>query len=138
MRTLGSACLMLASVFIITGCSGGRDRAIRMNHLKQIGLAYHTYYQDALKGPSKPDDLANHLENDQNILNLMRSGEVVVIWNISFPEVSRMAAGSAGTVLGYEKAVPEKGGFVVFVDGVVKDVTADEFKSLPKATPKTP
>jgi hypothetical protein len=36
-------------------------------------------------------------------------------------------------VLAYETEVPEKGGAVLMQDGTVKTMTADEFKSAPKA-----
>jgi hypothetical protein len=36
-------------------------------------------------------------------------------------------------VLAYEKKTPEQGGYVLMLDRTVKKVTADEFRSLPKA-----
>ncbi len=37
--------------------------------------------------------------------------------------------------LAYEKNAGDHGGFVLFQDGTIRKVTADEFKSIPKAVP---
>ncbi|HYH64240.1 MAG TPA: hypothetical protein VD866_06035 [Urbifossiella sp.] len=49
--------------------------------------------------------------------------------------VYRWGAGLTGgpAVVAYETAVPEKGGWVLLQDGTVKELTAGEFASAPKA-----
>jgi hypothetical protein len=48
-----------------------------------------------------------------------------------------MTAGTGNTVLGYEKDAPTKGGLVLMGDASVREMSADEFKNAPKATPKS-
>jgi hypothetical protein len=99
--------------------------------LKQCGLAYRLY-EDALAiGPSKADDLADFVEKDERILKPLRSGEVVLIYRVKLAAVTSPSK----TVLGYLKDTPTKGGYVLMADGSVAQMTAEEFKKAPLATP---
>jgi hypothetical protein len=129
--------LLSATVFLLVGC-GFRSAAQRMkrsNQLKLIGLAYHDYYDSFAKGPSGPEDLKNYMEGGNDAHQALVNGDFVVIWNVRIPE---MVGGTGSTVLGYEKDVPSKGGLVLMGDASVQQMSADEFKNAPKATPKKP
>jgi hypothetical protein len=144
------AALVAFLVIIAIGCGkGGSDSASSsgkggsevqvvsredrqtMTDLQQMGLAYN-FYNDAMNaGPSKIDDLAPFVENDQRVLNRVKTGEIVLIWDV---RLANKKAGE-GLVLGYAKQVPEKGGPVVMGDATVEQMTADQFKKAKKATP---
>lgn len=58
----------------------------------------------------------------------VRDGEIVLIYG------AKIDPAKADTIIAYEKVVPESGGYVLMQDGAtVKKLTADEFKSAPKA-----
>ena len=149
MTPLRVATLALAviSLCLSSGCggsgsSGGGDgnksdpkgSAVTADDFKKIALAYESLFEvPAGKPPSKPEDLAKGLNNDDRLLGLLKSGEVVFIYNVKPFE---MPEGSTRTVLAYEKDVPEKGGLVLLGSGFVKKMTAEEFKKAPLAKPK--
>lgn len=56
--------------------------------------------------------------------------DIVYAWG------SGLNAGSAGTVIAHEKTADSAGGWVLLQNGDVKQMTADEFKSAPKAAKK--
>lgn len=60
----------------------------------------------------------------------VKSGEVVVLWGAQMP-----GEGSPGTdaVIAFEKKTPTEGGHVLLLNGTVRVMTADEFRSAPKA-----
>src|SRR5215472_15111090 len=127
MRSLLVATLLLAGL-LAAGCSGkgstgdsgtpdsgdGRRGKVAENDLKMIGLAYHNYMDAKGKGPAKADDLAPFLENDQRVLGLLKSGEIVFSYNVNIAAMSEF--GGSNTVLAYFKEVPEKGGLVLMGD----------------------
>jgi hypothetical protein len=56
----------------------------------------------------------------------IRSGDVVYLWGSAYS--------SGGTlVVAYEKKVAAEGGYVLLQSGTVKEMTAAEFQSAPKA-----
>ena len=50
--------------------------------------------------------------------------------------IKNRPAGTAKTILAYEKDVPASGGLVLMAEGSVRSMTADEFKKTPKAAGK--
>jgi hypothetical protein len=114
--------------------------------LHELVLAYHDYasfYADG-RGPSKAEDLGVHLEfvplgtsyTESETYKALKAGELVLIWDVNIGEVGETPAGTKGTILGYEKDAPTKGGLVLMVNGDIVDMTAEEFQAAPKATPK--
>lgn len=57
---------------------------------------------------------------------MIRDGTIVYLWGAGY-------SASGTGVVAYEKKVPAEGGLVLREDGTVKEMTADEFKSAPKA-----
>jgi hypothetical protein len=131
------SCLALVAVL---GCGKGSGDPIHdkkmSNDLKQLGLAYHNYMDAMGKGPNKPDDLSPYVENDQRLINPLKSGEIVLIYDVKMTD---MPDGANNYVLGYAKDVPTKGGLVLRGDASVATMTADEFKKakLAKAAEKS-
>ena len=116
--------LCVTALLVLAGRAQAQDRRL-VNDLKQIGLAYHNYFEANRKGPAKAEDLAPYLENDQRLVNLLKN-DVVFAYNVGILD---MKDGTSNTVLAYPKDVPTKGGPALYGDGSVKKLTADQFKS---------
>jgi hypothetical protein len=106
-----------------------RTEARRANDLKIIGLAYHQYFDANRKAPEKAEDLAPYFENDKRLLALLKDKDVVFFYGFDLLKIVA-TTGASNTVLAHEKDVPDKGGYVLYFDGSVKKVSADDFKKL--------
>jgi hypothetical protein len=128
--------LLCVVVALLLGCGirGAAQKAKRSNDLKEIGIAYHNYIDGFGQAPTKVDDLKNYMEGGDQAYQALANGDYVVLWGV---HVTAMPSGASNTVLGYEKDVPTKGGLVLMGDAFVKQMSADEFKNAPKATPKS-
>lgn len=123
--------LLLVLSAAVAGCGKTQTAgpsASREQKMTEIGRMYKEYTADHRQPPRKLSDF-DHPYEPGNIdgYAALRDGECVMLWGGSLP-----GAGAGATVLAYEKAVPEQGGLVVFQDGTVKELTADEFKAAPK------
>jgi Protein of unknown function (DUF1559) len=105
------------------------ERLKKMNDLKQIGLAYHNFFAATTKAPAKVEDLEPYYEKNPKITAALKDGTYVFFYNVKLTD---MVNGSSNTILGYEKDAPTKGGAVLFGDGSVKPLTADEFAKAAK------
>jgi len=119
---------LMFPVLLLVGCGGPVRRYD--NELRQFGLAYIAYNDAVRKGPSKVDDLGPYMENNQTVLNLVRNGEIVLIFGARIP--ADLPEGSSNTLLGYIKEAPERGGSVLLGDGSTRLVTKEEFAKLPR------
>jgi hypothetical protein len=89
---------------------------------------YKEYTKDHKQPPRKLSDFDHPYEPAAiNGYAALRDGTCVMLWGGSLP-----GANAGSTVLAYEKAVPEQGGTVLFQDGSIRTVTADEFRAAPK------
>jgi hypothetical protein len=106
-----------------------------VNEMKQIGLAYHNHFDANRKGPAKAEDLAPYFDktNRDKMVGFLKSGQVVFIFNVGLLD---MTDGTSNTVIAYVKEAPKEGGFVLYGDGSVKTLKADEFKKAILAKPK--
>jgi hypothetical protein len=114
----------------VAGGGDAADRARKENDLKQIGLAYHSYFSTTGKAPAKVEDLEPYYEKNAKITAALKDGTYVFYYNVKLTD---MVNGTSNTILGYEKDAPAKGGVVLFGDGSVKSLTADEFAKTAKA-----
>jgi hypothetical protein len=98
--------------------------------LKQFAELYRNYSTKNKRGPKSLKDLAVKGQGHPIAQEMLRSGELVVEWGA--PLVAENE--NADAVLAYVKTVPEQGGKVLMQDGwTIKNMTAEEFKSAPKA-----
>jgi hypothetical protein len=119
-------CLLLLGV--VAGCGGSGAKAPKLE-LQKFGIAYHEFAADKGRGPAKLDDLQAKQSGFPTVYKLIQDGEVVVVWN---GKLFGDSDENDKHVLGYEKAVPEKGGVVLLGGGTVRDLSAEEFKKTPK------
>jgi hypothetical protein len=121
------AFLILIATSIPLGCV---DRSLaRKVEIQQFALAYHNYHAAEGVSPARVEDLADSSEAFPNLYEQIRRGEFVVIWDAV---LGRDGDENDKYVLGYEKNVPEQGGWVLRGGGSVRQVTPEQFRSLPK------
>lgn len=110
----------------------GRGEDSRKNQLLAIGLAYFDYVKThEQRAPAKAEDLRPLLTETPGAYEALADGSVVFVYGISPDEM--VPPGPEGfPVLAYDKNTPESGGWVVYANGEVEQVTAAEFASKPK------
>ena len=129
------ACLNM----VIAGCGSGTvalspDAAkddIQKTTLREVGEMLTLYKASNGKPPESIADLSKYEAGFQLGYLRTQDGTIVVLWGAPLSETG------TDKVLAYEKTAPETGGYVLIQDGqTVKKMTADEFKSAPKAPGK--
>lgn len=102
-------------------------RLVPMQDLSQFAQMYLT---DAItQVPRSLKDMPDVRRDLPKAYPAFEDGRYVVCWGA---DPNRAPDGATRTVLAYEKATPEKGGVVAFLDGSVRNVTAEEFKQFAK------
>jgi hypothetical protein len=127
----------LACVFAsLIGCSrtpesgsAGPDRAAP---LRELGDLLRSAAPAPGRGPAKLADLNRFTSIFPLAYEAVKSGAVVVVWSAAMKGEGEVKGGG-GEVIAYEKDSPASGGYVLLTSGEVKEMTADEFKSAPKA-----
>lgn len=129
--------LMLGAMFGFTGGCNSEPKPLspddaveqgKLNMMRELGEMLVLYKGDHNKPPKSAADLAKFEAGFQIGYLRVKEGEIVLLWGAPIQE------GASETILAYEKAVPEVGGYVLMQDGTtVKKVTADEFKAASKA-----
>lgn len=132
--------LVLGSVVgLSAGCGSGSgalapadaEDDLHKGMLREVGEMLTLYKASNGKPPGSVADLAKYEVGFQIGYLRTQDGTVVVLWG------APLDAGASDKVIAYEKAVPDSGGYVLMQDGTtVKKMTADEFKSAPKAPGK--
>ncbi len=133
---------ILALLACISGCSSSTPTGPAGDNpesdvLREVGelIAAH-----APAGRGKAPSTAQLDQYDPTFpraVKAVRSGEIVVIWGGKPADEEAVAKGEAGKgIMAYEKKTPTEGGLVLLQNGEVKTLTAEEFKSAPKADGK--
>jgi len=95
-----------------------------------LGQFAKMYLADAIgKPPQSLADMPDLRRDMREAYKAFEDGRYVVLWGA---DPNRAPDGASRTVLAYEKATPEKGGIVAFLDGRVRNVTAQEFQTFAK------
>lgn len=116
---------------------GDFKRAIDINDvrntLQNVGLAYHTFFNDRNRGPNDVQELAPYYEKNAKITQALdpREGYITFQWKA---HLLRMPAGTSETILAYETAAAGNGTrLVLMADRSVKTMDEAEFQKAPKA-----
>jgi len=133
-RTVATSCLLgLAS---LAGCSSSGKQAdggpTRADELREVGQMLTLYSGESGKGPKKAADLAKYETGTPLGYKAVKTGDVVVVWGAKMPGEGE-AKSAPPDVIAYEKKTPTEGGFVLLLNGDVKEMSAADFASAPKA-----
>ena len=79
----------------------------------------------------RPWDEAVAYDSFEAALAALKSGEVGCAWGAGL----KQGPEAAKRVLAFETRAAQDGGWVMFQDGTIRGVTAEEFAAAPKATP---
>jgi hypothetical protein len=110
------------------------DRARLPNLLKQLGLAYHLYWDsNGGKGPGSQKDLEPFYENNQTINKLLSEGNIIVFYGAT---LTSMTQGTSNTILAYEKDADQGMRHVLMADGRAVVMNQADFDKAPKAVGK--
>lgn len=133
---LGSAPRVIAAAVALwaVGCAGGKPEATGNQidcqaALEEFGQMLQLFAQNGQRPPNTPAELEKTGAAAPVGTAAVIRGEVVYVWGTGL----KSAPDAAGTVLAYEKAADTSGGWVLTQGGQVKRMTADEFRSAPKA-----
>lgn len=130
---------------VLAGCGGGagnkgggpatsgQSDTARMNELKEISIAYIKHHREMKKAPKEALDLV--LFVSPPVQKNIGFGKYVIIADVPEADMTQPGKGASETVLGYESDAPKSGGYVLMLDGSVKNVNAADFQKLPRATP---
>jgi hypothetical protein len=135
MSFLLRVCVLLPALATVaaTGCGSsaptppGKEAVVR-----EVGELYQMHIQQHKRPPLKVDDVQPYEPGAPVGFVAVQAGDVVVMWGAA------MGSGpeAAKTILAYEKNAPAQGGAVLMLDGSVKTLTAEEFKTAPQAKKK--
>lgn len=134
MRALCFVALSAAATALAGCSSGGRTVGTAgpsdADALTDVGGMIRSYAAETGRGPAKSADLAKYQNEFPHGWAALSAGKVVVVWGA---KVAGEGGGGGTGVVAYLKTVPETGGPVFLENGTVKEMSADEFKSAPKA-----
>jgi hypothetical protein len=116
---------------LLVGCSSGTVTNQGRSDLQELKQLLHAAAKRAGHAPAKLSDLDLFQAKHPEVYNLLKSGDLVVLWGT--PLKTEKDAGKAEMVLAYGKDVPADGGYVLTSAGNVTKMSATEFASAPKA-----
>jgi hypothetical protein len=118
---------------ILAGCGGGPDfKPIEPDEqgLKELAAKYRGFFRKNKRGPKNLQEFQGKGQDAPNAVQMMKAGELIVQWGAPLSQEGE----NPDAVLAYLKTAPEQGGGVLMQDGkTIKKMTADEFRSAPKA-----
>jgi hypothetical protein len=120
----------------LSGC-GGAGPAIspEQQGLAEFAAAYRHFVLKHNRGPLRVEDLRAAGQSYPNAIQMVRSGELVVVWGAPLSPSGE----TADAVLAYVRSAPALGGGVIMQDGrTVRSMSAEEFQAAPKAAASAP
>jgi hypothetical protein len=118
----------------LMGCGGPDTPAVvSTDEASKRMVEDYVYFLKQLKDDNKK---APSNKNEFLALEAMAPMSGPAITNGSFIVIWGQGLGTTKDIIAYEKKVETEGGYVLLQDGTVKKMTADEFKSAPKAAKK--
>lgn len=115
---------------------------VNRRDLALLALWYHEYNGANARSPTNLEELAaftkgpdqpfRPAEPDDSVLDRIRNGQIVIIWDAKFGSGEQ----NDRFVLGYEAKAPTKGGLVIRGGGSVEYMSAKQFNALPKIETK--
>jgi hypothetical protein len=116
---------------VVSGCGSSPNtaRALveeRKGALEELGLMLKTLAEEGRKPPERLAALGPVEPMIPVAGPAIRNGTLIYFWGTPY------AAGGK-QVVAYEKQATTDGGFVLFEDGTVKEMTTAEFQAAPKA-----
>lgn len=122
--------VFVAGLGILAGCSDKPRKMTlseeRKAELEELGHMLKTLAEEGRKPPTKLAELEPVEPMIPVASPAIRNGDIVYIWGVGY------ASGGAN-VVAYDKSVATEGGYVLLQDGTVKEMSANEFQSAPKA-----
>lgn len=142
-RSVIAALGVATGLVALGGCGGSSEvdsitsATSENGPLSQVGSLYRDFWEIKKKAPTGVKDFAPFAEAMPEGFNALKAGDIVVIWDVQLQDLSPDRAGdSADEILAYQKEAPDSGGYVLMKNRTIKQMTADEFKSAPKAAGK--
>ena len=133
---LAVCCLALLAAGCSTGATNSPPTATETADtlLRDVGELYRNYQNNKKKPPGSLTDLVSVRTVGPNGYEAARTGKLVVRYGATLPDLAEdPGQSSSDQVLAYESSVPESGGQVLMLNRTIKSMSADEFKSAPKA-----
>ncbi len=130
MRTWMGAAVLAAAVGCGGGApmnsSGGATNPPAKDALADLGNMLESVAAAKQRPPGKQADLGQYDATNPAAAAALARKEIIYLWG------NGLQPGST-TVIAYQAAAEQSGGWVLLQDGTVKQMTADEFKAAPKA-----
>lgn len=127
--------LLSAAALASAGCSSqpnpGPDEPVRAIELREVGELLAQLTTETSKGYSNVGQLAKYEQGFPLGVRALKAGEIVVVPGATM--LGESAKGSTEAVVAYDRDVPTKGGLVLLHNRTVKQMSADEFRTAPKA-----
>lgn len=131
MRAILRSWVIVVSIgTLLSGCGGERVTGPSTNPAKDaladLGEFLKTTANDKKKPPSRLSEMDAIEPMIPNASVGIRTGMIVYFWGATY--------GSDGTkIVAHEKKTPTEGGLVLCEDGTIKELSAADFASAPKA-----
>ena len=122
---------------VIPGCSNSTVRvgdSIERASLAEIGEIYRSFSVSNNRPPKDLKELGSMRPVGPSGVKSLEDRTVILFYGGPMNDLNEgLASTSSNKILAYEKKVPESGGDVLMLDRTIKTMTAQEFKTAPKA-----
>jgi hypothetical protein len=128
-------CGGIAFFFGIGRVRDAADRQQRMNDLKQVVLAAHSFHNMNRRMPANANELQGSFLPPGSASNRLRSGEIEMVWN-ALP-FGQQPQGTSGVIYAWDTKPAGNGMRLVgFMDGMADQISESDFLNKPKAATK--